>query len=237
MSINTGSFVYGKQNINFSILYVDRKTMEIAVFPDASIVIKAPQQTIYEEIEKRVKKRARWICKQISYFRQFEPRTSPRQYLGGETHLYLGKQYRLKVKYGSNEEVKLQRGYFQVTTINKSNSDDTRKLLDDWYSEKAQVRFHECFQRCIDRFSRYSTNRPDLHIRRMKTRWGSLSKKGTLTLNVDLIRAPLECIEYVITHELCHLKYYDHSKKFYQLLEKVMPDWEKRKHKLEVVLA
>lgn len=142
----------------------------------------------------------------------------------------------MKVKSGLNDEVKLQRGYFQVT-INKNNSDDIKRLLDEWYLEKAQVRFYECFNRCYDGFSKYSTNKPGLHIRRMKTRWGSLSKKGTLTLNVDLIRSPLECIEYVITHELCHLKYYDHSKEFYQLLEKVMPDWEKRKHKLEVALV
>jgi hypothetical protein len=71
----------------------------------------------------------------------------------------------------------------------------------------------------------------------MKTRWGSLAKSGALTLNTDLVRAPLECIEYVITHELCHLKHHDHSSGFYKLLEKVMPDWEKRKRRLEMALV
>jgi len=78
---------------------------------------------------------------------------------------------------------------------------------------------------------------PRLQVRRNEKRWGSLSRGGILTLNTDLIRAPRECIDYVITHELCHLKCHDHSPEFYRLLEKVMPDWEKRKHKLELALV
>jgi hypothetical protein len=76
-----------------------------------------------------------------------------------------------------------------------------------------------------------------LQIKRLKKRWGSLSAKGTLTLNTDLIRAPKECIDYVVTHELCHLVNKDHNAQFYGLLGKIMPDWEKRKHKLERTLA
>ena len=237
MSTNSGSISYGKQNIKFNVFYVDRKTMEISVLPDTTVVIKTPLNTEFQEIEKRVKKRARWICNQISYFRQFEPRTPQRQYLSGETHLYLGRQYRLKVKCGAKEEVKLKRGCFLVTTNRKSRPDFVKKLLDEWYSIKAHNKFNECFDRCWDRFNKHSASKPEIHIRRMKTRWGSMSKKGTLTLNVDLMRAPLECIEYVITHELCHLKYHDHSKKFYEMLEKIMPGWEKRKYKLEMLLV
>ena len=70
----------------------------------------------------------------------------------------------------------------------------------------------------------------------MKKRWGSLSKNGTLTVNVDLIRAPKECIDYVVTHELSHLKVNDHSKAFYGFLGRIMPDWQKRKHMLEMAL-
>lgn len=236
MSIARGSVDYGKQNIPFDILYIKRKTMEIAVMPDASVVIKAPLDTAYEEIEKRVKKRARWICKQISYFRQFEPRTPSRQYLSGETHLYLGKQYRLKTKAASFGGVKLQRGHFMVN-LTENKPEVVKTLLEQWYTEKAHHKFQECFDRCWERFRNYSNVKPKIHIRKMKTRWGSLSKKGTLTLNVDLVRSPVECIEYVITHELCHLKHHDHSRKFYDLLEKVMPDWERRKHKLEIMLV
>ena len=72
-----------------------------------------------------------------------------------------------------------------------------------------------------------------MQIRRMKTRWGSLSPNSILTLNMDLIRAPKECVDYVIIHELCHLQYPNHGPGFYKLMESVMPDWGRRKHKLD----
>ncbi|MBU4485696.1 MAG: M48 family metallopeptidase, partial [Candidatus Delongbacteria bacterium] len=77
---------------------------------------------------------------------------------------------------------------------------------------------------------------PKIVVKKMKTRWGSLSQSGILTINIELIKAPKECIDYVITHELCHLKYKDHSPKFYKLLESILPEWKKLKHKLELSL-
>lgn len=232
-----GSISYGKRRIDFNILFVDRRTLEIGVFPDASVVVKAPLHTPYEEIRKRVSRRARWICRQISYFNQFIPRTPPRQYLSGETHLYLGRRYRLKVQPGNENEVKLQRGYLFVFSKKDSKKAETVKsLLDKWYADKARARLHESFERCWEIFSYNTDKKPSVSIRRMKTRWGSLSENGVLTLNIDLIRAPQECIDYVITHELCHLRHHDHSPAFFKLLDKVMPDWEQRKHKLELSL-
>lgn len=90
---------------------------------------------------------------------------------------------------------------------------------------------------CWPNFQCLELERPCLHIRKLKTRWGSLSPRGILTLNVDLIRAPGECIDYVIAHELCHLKHRDHGADFYRLLERMMPDWERRKLKLELALV
>jgi predicted metal-dependent hydrolase len=237
MSMLNGAIFYGGRNINFDILFVARKTLEIAVHPDSSVVVKTPLGTGYEEVEKIVVKRARWIKRQLDYFEQFNPRTPQRQYIGGETHLYLGRQYRLKVVAGNTDNVKLIRGYFQVALKESGTSDKVNKLLGVWYAEKAVTRFMESFGRCWPYFERNSLPQPRLQVRHMQKRWGSLSRNGTLTLNTDLVRAPKECIDYVITHELCHLKHHDHSPAFYQLLEKVMPDWEKRKHKLELALV
>jgi len=116
-------------------------------------------------------------------------------------------------------------------------------LLEGWYLDKAEGKFHESFDRCWLHFEKrsgtacHATAKPRLQIRHMQRRWGSLSPNGRLTLNIDLIRAPRECIDYVILHELSHLPYTDHGPEFYRLLEKMMPDWEKRKHRLELTLA
>lgn len=227
---------YGRRQISFDVLYASRKTMEIAVYPNTQVVIRAPHDTRSEEIEKRVQKRARWIVRQVDYFRQFQPRTPARQYISGETHLYFGKQYRLKMVQGKIASVKLTRGQFVVTMNGNKSRGFIKKSLETWYLEKANEKFLESVERCIPKFKRMGFNRPKLHIRSMRTRWGSLSKSGNLTLNPVLIQAPRECIDYVITHELSHLKYHDHGAEFYKLLERIMPDWEKMKHRLELAL-
>ena len=237
MSLSHGTVAYGQETIAFNVFYADRKTMEIAVHPDSMVVIKAPVGTDFAEVKKRVVRRAGWIKRQLDYFRQFEPRTPGRSYVGGETHLYLGKQYRLKISSGNLDVVKLIHGHFHIEVKGNATPDKVRSLLECWYADKAAERFKESYDRNWPCFGKLSLEKPRLQVRRMQKRWGSLSKGGVLTLNTDLIRSPRECIDYVITHELCHLKCHDHSTAFYAYLEKVMPDWVKRKHRLELALV
>jgi len=234
---NKLSVVYGQKTIDFSLFYSNRKTMEIAVHPDSTVIVKAPLQSDIALIEKKVTKRARWILKQLDYFRQFNPKTPDRCYINGETHKYLGKQYRLKIIEGSKNSVKLSHGIFHVTCRNEPTPGVVRKLLNQWYSEKAQIVFAKSMDRCRQKFKNLNIGQTELSVKRMRKRWGSLSDRGTITLNTDLIRAPKECIDYVVTHELCHLKFHDHSPEFYSLLDSVVPDWKKVKHKLELSMV
>ena len=230
------SISYGQKNIEFELFFCNRKTMEVAVHPDCEITIKAPLGTDMEIINRKVLKRARWIIKQIDYFSQFIPRTPARSYVSGETHLYLGKQYRLKLFQGKYDEVKLFRGYFNVSYKDIITPEKVKKLLEDWYITKAQMHFSKSFDNVWDKFVKFDLTKPSFVIKRMQKRWGSLSKNGKITLNLDLIKAPKECIDYVIIHELCHLKYHNHSSDFYKLLDSFNPDWKKAKHKLEFSL-
>jgi len=231
------SFVYGQKTIDYSLFFTERKTMEIAVHPDSTVIVKAPIDADISLIEKKIYKRARWISKQLSYFRQFNPKTPDRRYVSGETHLYLGKQYRLKINQGQKNSVKLTKGFFHVTCREEPTPEIAKKLMKRWYLQKANIQFHECLNRCWPKFNSFGFTQPKISIKRMQKRWGSLSDKGTITLNTDLIRAQKECIDYVVTHELCHLKYHDHSPEFYILLDSVLPGWEKIKHKLELSMA
>jgi hypothetical protein len=237
MNISSCTVNYGKEQIQFSVLYSARKTLGIEVSPDSNVLVKAPVGTDPAEIQKRVFRRVRWILRQQNYFRQFEPRTPARQFIGGETHMYLGRQFRLKINNGERDSVKLTRGHFIVEVKGAISSDKVKSLLDGWYTAKATVKFEESLYRCWPYFDKLNVIKPRLQIRRMQKRWGSLSRLGTLTLNTNLIRAPQECIDYVITHELCHIQSHDHSSEFYRLLEKVMPGWKQRKLKLEMVLV
>lgn len=229
--------IYGKNTIEFFLAFSKRKTMEIAVHPDSTIIVKVPINTEIALIEKKVLKRARWILKQLKYFKQFNPKTPKKFYVNGESHLYLGKKYRLKITEGKKNSIKLLRGHFFMTIKNKSTSTVPKEILDSWYIKKASIQFVASIERCWPRFIEYGFTKPKLTIKNMKKRWGSLSNKGTITLNTELIKAPKECIDYVVIHELCHLIYTNHSIDFYNLLDSILPDWEKIKHKLELSLC
>ncbi|MDD3094782.1 MAG: SprT family zinc-dependent metalloprotease [Candidatus Neomarinimicrobiota bacterium] len=229
-------FSYGKNIIPYRLFYSSRKTLEISVFPDGSVTVKAPVNADLAAIDMKLRKRARWIVGQRAYFEQFNPRTTPRLFLSGETHLYLGKRFQLKIVPGSQNRVRLINGRFFVESPDTSQR-HIRTLMDTWYKEKARHQFHLRFDACRNATISADHPKPRLQIKRLKKRWGSLSPGGILTLNLELIKAPKECIDYVITHELCHLKYPHHDPDFYRLLEERIPDWEKIKHKLEVLMS
>ena len=227
---------YGKSIIDYDLLIMDRKSLEITVYPDKKVIVKAPASASVDAIKKYIEKRVRWIKKQLIYFSQFEPRTPPRQYVGGESHLYLGRKYRLKILIADRDQVLLKSGYFHIQCV-RQDPTYISKLMEAWYRRRAFVYFTNLLDDCWNDFSKIGYAKPNLKIRQLKTRWGSLSTRGQLTLNLDLIKTPRECIEYVIMHELCHLKHHNHGKEFYKLLTRVMPNWLDRKRKLEMVLA
>ncbi|WP_426314081.1 M48 family metallopeptidase [Methylobacterium fujisawaense] len=238
MSAERHRLMVGSQAIDYVIARRQRKTLEIAVEPDTSVVIAAPLDASLEAIELRLRRRATWILRQQRYFSQFLPRTPERQFVSGETHLYLGRQYRLKIVPHVQEKVKLIRGFIVVQTYRPSQAEIARELVETWYRDRAQVKFSERIELNIGRFPDPEAFRPrGLIVRRVRQRWGSMSPSGRLLLNRRLIEAPVDTIDYVITHELCHLAEPHHGTTFYELLDRVLPDWERRKQRLERILA
>ncbi len=233
MKAEEKTMAYRKQEILFSVSYGRRKTLEIAVLPDKRVEVKAPTGTPQEDVEKRISRRSRWIRKQQGYFSQFIPRTTARKYVSGETHLYLGRQYRLSVARGLQNDIKLKDGRFVIVTTDPEKQAGAQRLLEKWYRAKAKTKFQERLTEMVDKIGVDEARRPAMQIRKMKTRWGSLSRKNILTLNADLICAPRECIDYVILHELCHMRHRNHGRDFHRMLNKFMPDWQRRKLRLE----
>ena len=147
--------------------------------------------------------------------------------------VYLGKQYLLKVLEDSNAtpQVKLLRGKLEVTVRQKS-AEKVQQLLSDWYKVRAKEVFAKRLDAMLEQ-ALWVAERPSLSILTMQTQWGSCSPQGRLTLNPHLVKAPRECIDYVILHELCHLAEHNHSERFYRLLSQVMPSWERVKARLD----
>ena len=229
---------YGEHVIDVTIVRRDRKTLEIAVEPDASVVVAAPLDASIEAIEGKVRRRAAWIRRQQRFFMQYLPRTPERQFIAGETLRYLGRHYRLKVTQHIQASVKLRGGYLVVQSHHPSQPDVTRDLVEKWYRMRAEQKFAERLEHNIQRFPEPEAFRPRaVGLRHLNQRWGSMSKGARLLLNKRLVEAPVDAIDYVITHELCHIAEPHHGPRFVALLEQVLPDWKRRKDKLERVMS
>jgi predicted metal-dependent hydrolase len=225
---------FGSRTIDFRLEYSSRKSLGITVTPAMEVLVKAPDNTSMEQVKEKIKKKAPWIIKQQSYFLSFQPKTPHRKYVSGETHLYLGRQYRLQIKAGKEESVKLKGKFIEVVTNDKAK---VKELLQGWYLQHARMKFYEIAEPLIEQFKRHKVSPSSIVLRDMPTRWGSCTPKGKIILNPELIKAPRACIEYVIIHELCHLVHHDHTQNFLDLQSREMKDWEKWKMKLERLLA
>jgi predicted metal-dependent hydrolase len=230
----TETIAFGSKEITFKLEYSARQSLGITVTPDLEVIIKAPEGASIQRIKELVRKRAPWILRQQSFFLTFHPKLAPRQYVSGETHLYLGRQYRLQITNGKEGTVKLKGGFLEVTTTDYHK---VRKLITNWYKAQAKTKFELYAEPLIERFRKYNVEPTAVVLRDMPTRWGSCTPGGKIILNPELIKAPKGCIEYVIVHELCHLVHHDHTQKFIDLQANEMPDWEKWKTRLETLLA
>lgn len=161
------------------------------------------------------------------------PSPPPRRYVSGESHRYLGKQYRLNIISARKNGVKLIGPFFEVHSRRTDDPEYLQQLMNGWYRDHAMARFCLLVDQWLPRLERHGVKRPEIKVRRMKARWGSCNaKKGSILLNTRLVEAPLSCVEYVVVHELCHLKHPGHSKAFYMLMDRILPDWRERKRKL-----
>jgi predicted metal-dependent hydrolase len=225
---------YGSETIDFSLSFSPRRRLSITVEPHGDVVVKAPAEATLESVLNHVRKKAGWIIRQRDQFAAFGPVMPPKRYVSGETHRYLGRQYRLRVTRGDLASVKLAGRFFEIVTPDKADTAAVREQLDAWYRGHALKVFGDTLERCMSSTYFRKLAPPEWSIRRMKRRWGSCTKDGAILLNLLLIQASPRCIEYVISHELCHLIHHNHDLRFFRLLDRVMPDWRERKRKLEM---
>jgi len=231
--MSTHTLQYGTTEIAYELRYAPRKTLGITVHPeDLRVTVSAPEGAAMEDIAAKVHKRAAWILAQQRDLARYLPHLPPRQYLSGETHRYLGKPYRLKVIESARDVVKPTRGWLRVY-VREKNPACVQRLLDAWYRARAEHIFPERLAACYPKVEHVGVPYPELSIRVLKSRWGSC-KGNTITLNLKLIQVPPAYIDYVLFHELCHLAEPNHTARFYELLSRVLPDWEARREKLNL---
>jgi predicted metal-dependent hydrolase len=226
---------FGARQISYHLHRADRKRLRIVVSPELTVDVFAPNTVSHEQVQIAVQKKASWIARTLDKLETYHPLPTPKLYVSGETFVYLGRQYRLKVKNSVRQPAKLLGRFLWVWIEDKTDAQGVKRAVDAWYRKRAHETLGRYMEKCYAIASRHGVPEPLLAIRAMRRRWGSCSPSGRITLNVNLVQMPVHCIEYVIMHELCHLKYHNHAKTFYSLLTRCQPDWRKRKETLDRV--
>lgn len=229
------SFQYGDEPVEFELEarpQVDDRVL-IKVYPNCRVVVAAPESAGEDEVLCAVKKRGRWIYQQLKEFRAHQEYLSPRRYVSGESHHYLGRRYLLKVSEQPDlpPSLKLFRGKLEVS-VRRKDAERVREALLAWYKARAREIFAARLDALMER-ALWVVERPSIRVLSMRTQWGSCSPNGCLTLNPHLVKAPRECIDYVILHELCHIAEHNHSERFYRLMSQTEPRWRDIKLRLD----
>ena len=207
------------------------KNVTLKVKRDGSIHLTVPEAATDDYIERVIANKQDWIETQLKHFNENYEKPKEKEMVSGESFKYLGKSYRLKIVQSNKEYVRLYRGYIEIYVKDKNNTNKKKELLKKWYQEKAKKKFAELVHE-YEQIVKEEVN--NIRVITMQTRWGSCNvERKNINLNLELIKKPRYCIEYVILHELAHLKYPNHGKQFWEYMSVHMPNWEWRKNKLE----
>lgn len=227
---------YGDETIRFTLRRQPARTtrtIAIHVEPDGRVIVDAPESAQLSKVLEAVRKRSRWISSHLGAVQVRLANVLPREYVSGETCLYLGRRYLLKVvMHGEMASGARMRGAYLEVVVPERELATVRAQLDGWFRLRAREVFSERL-RAIASSLPWVKTLPPVRLQRMKVQWGSCSPSGRLTLNPLLVKAPRECVDYVMLHELCHLRHHNHSKDFYKVLDRYMPRWREIKDRLD----
>jgi predicted metal-dependent hydrolase len=227
------SFCSGDELISYSLRRTGRRrTVGIFVEPDMRVTVLSPQGADVDDVERILRKRMPWIRRQRRAIEALPPPPAPRQWVNGETHRYLGRQYRLKLIAGRESKVRLLGAYIHVTVPTLSDHGAIRKLVEAWYRQCAHALVPERASRLLRATTWLEISEvPPIVFRALSQRWASTTVKK-ITFNPDVVKLSSGCLDYVIAHELVHLRIPNHSPAYWRMLGRVMPDWKKWRDRL-----
>ena len=228
-----GSLTVGGRTIPFAVDYGKRKHLRIVVEAERGVEVRAPRATSFAVVMEAVERRGVWIAGALERVRSAALRHPKPTYTEGEEHLFLGAPYPLSIRTGRGLG-ELSGGRLLLRLSSPSPDGETvKRALTRWYAAQAEDVFAASMARCLPRCASFVKSAPPLKARFLRARWGSWSSARGVVLNTHLLKAPPECIDYVLLHELCHVRHPNHGKGFYELLESVSPEWKALKKRLE----
>lgn len=223
-------FQHGDLRLEYALIYSARKTIGLHIYPDGRVIVRAPRGCAQTVIDGVLVKRAAWLKQHLTRIRRAPAPPAPRRYVAGETFDLLGEALRLVIQPAQRARIRAAAGELIVETDDPARAE---RLIADWYKRQAAQIFSQRLTVCFERVRGWGVAYPTLRVRRMKTRWGSCTGRGAITLNTRLVELPVDLIDYVILHELCHLREMNHGPRFYALLESICPAWKAQRARMK----
>lgn len=218
--------IYNYEDLEYRIVYSKRRTIGISVHPDSTVYVRVPYRTSEKTINRIVSEKYDWVIKHRDNYRNLDNSNLKNSYLDGETHLFRGKKSVLKIVRSARLYVRFLDEIIEIGIDKDYSPEAIKKILYTGYKTEAGKHFPQLLNKVLTEHERYGFRPANLIIRTMKRRWGSCSNKGVITLSTELIKLSDQLIEYVIIHELCHLRHHNHGVKFYELLSEIFPEWK-----------
>lgn len=208
-----------------------RRSVSARIRRDGVIEVKAPLLYRESDMIAFLNQHKRWISNHLDRLQNAD--NQRKKYVSGEIHYYLGKQYALQVVESGKNSVFIEGNSLIINSQYSENPKYLEVQLNKWYRNQAKIVFSELLPPIIEKFRKYNVAPAKISIRDMRSRWGSCSRRGKISLNLQLIKLNENCIRQVMVHEMCHLVYFNHQAGFYSLMEEMMPDWKKWKKELK----
>lgn len=228
----TAAVQFGTTRIAFQVRRSDtRTTVGLAVDPRHGLVVTAPQGVPLARLEGVVQRKGAWVLQHLKRAQQQDPAVGARAFVSGEGYLYLGRSFRLSIKTGDGPVgARMDHARLIVHTGSTQDAEGTaRRLVVGWYRARAQERLEELVQAWS---ARLGVGKPVLRVTEARKRWGSCGRGRTVRINWRVIQAPMSLVEYVVVHELTHLKHPRHDRVFWAAVARALPDYEERKDRL-----
>ncbi|MXW71772.1 MAG: M48 family metallopeptidase [Acidobacteria bacterium] len=230
--LETSAVTWGGTELSYTIRRSARreKTIAVTVDPAGSILVVAPERVGTDRLDTIVGRKAEWIVRRIRRAESHGPLLSPREFVSGESVRYLGRHYRLKVDAGETGSAKLRGGWLHVPA--PGGSEDAARVragLVSWFRRRAAERLPERIEAWR---AKAGVPMPRIKVVSQAKRWGSCDQAGTVRLNWRIIQAPMRLVDYVVVHELVHLRHRGHGRDYWQAVGRVMPDYERRRRDL-----
>lgn len=206
-------------SIQYQLSYSRRKTIAIYVSAEKGVEVRAPHHISADQAHQFVLEKQNWIERQLLQLAQRPDKFEP-QWQWGSQHYFLGEAQTLHCSPSQGTD-------YIVSGKPNDDADSVQRRISHWYREQATEVFNERHQHWNEQLDFLDLPSSYIEVRQMKRRWGSCRRNGKITINTHLVKYPLECVDVVIVHELCHLLEFNHSSRFYQLMSQALPNWKK----------